>query len=216
MALVAETKKPTNLKHESRSGEATIIKLALCNAGFLCQRQNLLHADSKSYYWPNVSRYFHCKFRTTYLVFDHTHISLLMQLLKLQCRRGTSLMLAFHYKSSVDAFEIGAFVVKRIKNNYVILWKIEIRLKQKLLMFQLRQQLPATITNCSFYVGFCGISRLGPAFIFLRLFKLAQICIHVTSLHRWNKQRIYRKIFKRIVSLAKHLQAMLTSETLKG
>jgi len=62
-------------------------------------------------------------------------------------------------------------------------------------MFQLRQQPPATITNSSFHIGFCGISRLGPAFIFLRLFKLAQICIHVTLLHRWNKQRTYRKIF---------------------
>jgi len=65
--------------------------------------------------------YLHYKFRTTYLVFDHTHIYLLMQLLKLQCRRGTSLMLPFRYKSSVDAFEIGVFVVKRIKNNYAIL-----------------------------------------------------------------------------------------------
>ena len=55
MAFVAETQKRTNLKHESRSGEATIIKLALCSAGFLCQRQNLIQADSKSYYWPNFS-----------------------------------------------------------------------------------------------------------------------------------------------------------------
>ena len=76
MAFVAETQKRTNSKHESRSGEATNIKLALCSVGFLCQRQNLLHAGSKSYCWPNFSRYFHYKFRTTYLVFDHTHISL--------------------------------------------------------------------------------------------------------------------------------------------
>ena len=49
MAFVAETQKRTNSKHESRSGEATIIKLALCSAGFLCQRQNLIHADSTWY-----------------------------------------------------------------------------------------------------------------------------------------------------------------------
>jgi len=32
-----------------------------------------------------------------------------------------------------------------------------------------------------------GISRLGSAFIFLRWFKLAHICIQVTSLRMWNK-----------------------------
>ena len=41
--------------------------------------------------------------------------------------------------------------------------------------------------------GFRGISQLGYAFIFLRCFKLAHICIQVTSLHNWNKQEINRK-----------------------
>jgi len=39
---------------------------------------------------------------------------------------------------------------------------------------------------------FRRIGRLGSAFIFLRWFKLADICIQVTSLHRWNKQGINR------------------------
>ena len=39
-----------------------------------------------------------------------------------------------------------------------------------------------------FSIGLRGISRLGSAFIFLRCFKLAHICIQVTSLRRWNKQ----------------------------
>ena len=41
-----------------------------------------------------------------------------------------------------------------------------------------------------FYLGFRGISRLGSAFFFLRCFKLAHICIQVTSLHKCNKQEI--------------------------
>ena len=39
-------------------------------------------------------------------------------------------------------------------------------------------------------MGFRGISGLGSAFFFLRCFKLAHICIQVTSLHRCNKQGI--------------------------
>jgi len=41
--------------------------------------------------------------------------------------------------------------------------------------------------------GFRGISRLGSAFIFLQWFKLAHICIQVTSLHKWKKQGINHK-----------------------
>jgi len=37
---------------------------------------------------------------------------------------------------------------------------------------------------------FRGISRLGSAFFFLRCFKLAHICIQLTSLYRCNKQGI--------------------------
>jgi len=40
---------------------------------------------------------------------------------------------------------------------------------------------------------FRGISRLGSAFIFLWWFKLAHICIQVTSLHKWKKQGINHK-----------------------
>jgi len=52
-----------------------------------------------------------------------------------------------------------------------------------------------TYTNKSstFSVGFRGISRLGSAFVFLRWFKLAHICIQVTSLNKWNKQGINHK-----------------------
>ena len=51
-----------------------------------------------------------------------------------------------------------------------------------------------TIKSTRFSVGFRGISRLGFAFIFMRLFKLKHICIQVTSLHRWNKQGTNRKL----------------------
>jgi len=44
-----------------------------------------------------------------------------------------------------------------------------------------------------FSIGFGGISQLGSAFIFLRWFKLAHICIQVTSLHKWKKQGINHK-----------------------
>jgi len=40
---------------------------------------------------------------------------------------------------------------------------------------------------------FRGISQLGSAFIFFRWFKLAHICIQVTSLHKWKKQGINHK-----------------------
>ena len=87
-------------------------------------------------------------------------------------------------------------------------------------MFQLRQLLPAKIKNSSFYVGFCGISRLGPAFIFLRLFKVAHICIQITSqMKARNQSQIFnRKSNSRNTTHRQslHLQAMLTGETLKG
>jgi len=38
--------------------------------------------------------------------------------------------------------------------------------------------------SSTFSVGWRGISRLGSAFMFLRWFKLAHICIQVTSLHK--------------------------------
>ena len=45
--------------------------------------------------------------------------------------------------------------------------------------------------KCSrFSVRFRGISRLGSAFIFLRWFQFAHMCIQVDSLHRWNKESI--------------------------
>jgi len=44
-----------------------------------------------------------------------------------------------------------------------------------------------------FSVGLRGTSRLGSAFIFLRWFKLAHICIKVNSLHQWKKQGINGK-----------------------
>ena len=47
-----------------------------------------------------------------------------------------------------------------------------------------------TIKCYTFSIGYKGISRLGSAFIFLRWFKLAHICIKVTSLHKWKKQGI--------------------------
>jgi len=45
-----------------------------------------------------------------------------------------------------------------------------------------------------FSIGFREISRLGSACICLRWFKLAHICIQATSLHRWKKQGINRKV----------------------
>jgi len=80
------------------------------------------------------------------------------------------------------------------------------------------------MTNKSprFSVGFPGISQLGSAFIYLRWFKPAHICIQVTLLHRWKKQGINR-IFNRksIWCNTTHrqsyrLQAVLTGETLTG
>jgi len=53
--------------------------------------------------------------------------------------------------------------------------------------------------NCKLYV-FCslrGISWPDSAFIFLRWFKLAHICIQVTTLHMWNRQGIYLQNFNR-------------------
>jgi len=46
-----------------------------------------------------------------------------------------------------------------------------------------------------FSIGFREIIQLGSANICLRWFKLAHICIQVTSLHRWKKQQINRKVF---------------------
>jgi len=40
------------------------------------------------------------------------------------------------------------------------------------------------IKSSTFSIGFRGISQLGSAFFFLRLFKLAHICIQVTPLHK--------------------------------
>ena len=51
-----------------------------------------------------------------------------------------------------------------------------------------------TIKSSTFSIGFRGISQLGSAFIFLRWFKLAHICIQVTSLHKWKKQGINHKL----------------------
>jgi len=51
----------------------------------------------------------------------------------------------------------------------------------------------STNKSSKFSVGFRGIIRPGSAFIFLRWFKLAHICIKVTSFHRWNKQGINGK-----------------------
>ena len=48
--------------------------------------------------------------------------------------------------------------------------------------------------SSTFSTGFRGISQLGSAFIFLRWFKLAHICIQVTSLHKWKKQGINHKL----------------------
>ena len=50
-----------------------------------------------------------------------------------------------------------------------------------------------TIRGYTFSTGFGGISRLGFSFIFLQWFKLAHICIQVTSLHKWKKQGINHK-----------------------
>jgi len=50
-----------------------------------------------------------------------------------------------------------------------------------------------TIKSSTFSIGFRRISRLGSAFIFLWWFKLAHICIQVTSLHEWKKQGIDHK-----------------------
>jgi len=47
--------------------------------------------------------------------------------------------------------------------------------------------------SSTFSVGWRGISRLGSAFMFLRWFKLAHICIQVTSLHKWKMQGISHK-----------------------
>jgi len=41
-----------------------------------------------------------------------------------------------------------------------------------------------TIKSLRFSVGFCRISRLGSASIFLQWFNLAHICIQVSSFHR--------------------------------
>jgi len=51
-----------------------------------------------------------------------------------------------------------------------------------------------TIKSSTFSIGFRGINQLGSAFIFLRWFELAHICIQVTSLHKWRKQGINHKV----------------------
>ena len=51
-----------------------------------------------------------------------------------------------------------------------------------------RYQKPA-IKSSRFSAALRGISRMG----LLSPFKLAHICIYLTSLHMWNKQGIYRK-----------------------
>ena len=50
-----------------------------------------------------------------------------------------------------------------------------------------------TIKSSTFSIGFRGISQLGSAFIFLRWFKLAHICIQATSLHKWKNHGINHK-----------------------
>jgi len=52
-----------------------------------------------------------------------------------------------------------------------------------------------TIKSSTFSIRFRGLSQLGSAFIFLRLFTLAHMCIQVTSLHKWKKQGINHKFF---------------------
>jgi len=52
------------------------------------------------------------------------------------------------------------------------------------------------IKSSRFSVCFRGISRLGSAFIHLRWFNFAHIYNQATSLHRWNKQGIYRKFLR--------------------
>ena len=53
------------------------------------------------------------------------------------------------------------------------------------------------LKSSGFPVSFQGISRLRSAFIFLRWFKVAYICIQVTAPHMWDKQSIYGKTFDR-------------------
>jgi len=55
------------------------------------------------------------------------------------------------------------------------------------------EQALSTFKSSKIFVGFRGINQLGCAFISLRWFKLAHICLQVTSLYRWNKQGINRK-----------------------
>ena len=54
-----------------------------------------------------------------------------------------------------------------------------------------------SIKSSTFSIGFRGISRLGSDFIFLRWFKLAHICIQVTSLNKWKKQGMNREVLIR-------------------
>jgi len=72
-----------------------------------------------------------------------------------------------------------------------------------------------TNKSSTFFLGFRGISRLGSAFMFLQLFKLAHICIQVASLHRWHKQGINRefwigKRFQVTLRIVKPINSKLT------
>jgi len=65
--------------------------------------------------------------------------------------------------------------------------------------------------SSSFSVGSRRISRLGSAFIFLRWFKLVHICIQVTSLHRWKKQGIHRKLILCFIGNRFHVTLRIVS-----